>query len=55
MSDKEELIKLRRSHKALRRRVESLETEIEALLCRIDIVNEEHRDELCAYKTKYQS
>ena len=55
MSDKEELIKLRRSHKALRRCVESLETEIEALLRRIDILNEEYTDELGAYKTKYQS
>ena len=35
--------------------MESLETEIQALLRRSDIQNEEHRDELCAYKTKYQS
>ena len=55
MSDKEELSKLRGSHKVYRRRMESLETEIQALLRRFDIQNEEHRDELRAYKTKYQS
>ena len=55
MSDKEELSKLRGSHKVYMRRMESLETEIQALLRRFDIQNEEHRDELCAYKTKYQS
>ena len=55
MSDKEELSKLRGSHKVYRRRMESLETEIQALLLRFDIKNEEHRDELRAYKTKYQS
>ena len=37
MSDKEELIKLKGSHKVYRRRVESLETEIQALLRRFDI------------------
>ena len=36
-------------------RRESLETEIQPLLFTFDIQNEEHRDELCAYKTKYQS
>ena len=35
--------------------MESLETEILALLRRFDILNEEHRDELCVDKTKYQS
>ena len=55
MSDKEELSKLRGSHKVYRRRMESLETEIQALLLRFDIKNEEYRDELRAYKTKYQS
>ena len=55
MSDKEELSKLRGSHKVYRRRMESLETEIQALLRRFDIQNQEHRDELRAYKTKYQS
>ena len=55
MSDKEELSKLRGSHKVYRRRMESLETEIQALLRRFDIQNEEHRYELRAYKTKYQS
>ena len=53
MSDKEELSKLRGSHKVYRRHMESLETEIQALLRRFDIQNEEHRDELRAYKTKY--
>ena len=52
MSDKEKLSKLRGSHKVYRRRMESLETEIQALLRGFDIQNEEHRDELCAYKTK---
>ena len=55
MSDKEELSKLRGSHKVYRWCMESLETEIQALLRRFDIQNEEHRDELRAYKTKYQS
>ena len=53
MSDKEELSKLRGSHKVYRRRMESLETEIQALLRRFDIQNEEHRDELRAYQTKF--
>ena len=35
--------------------MESLETEIQALLRRFDIQNEEHRGELRAYKTKYQT
>ena len=35
--------------------MESLKTEIQALLRRFNIQNEEHRDELCAYKMKYQS
>ena len=55
MSDKKELSKLRGSHKVYSRRMESLETEIQALLRRLDIQNEEHRDELRAFKTKYQS
>ena len=55
MSGKEGLSKLRGSHKVYRRRMESLETEILALLCRFDIQNEEHKYELCAYKTKYQT
>ena len=37
------------------RRMESMETETEALLHRFDIQNEEYRDELRAYKVKYQS
>ena len=44
MSDKEELSNLRGFLKVYRRRVESLETEIQALLRRFDIENEEHRD-----------
>ena len=48
MSDKEELSKLRGSHKVYRWRIESLQTEIQALLCRFDIQNEGHRDGLCA-------
>ena len=55
MPDKEELSKLRGSHKVYGRLMESLETEIQALLRRFAIQNEEHRDELCDYKTKYQS
>ena len=55
MSEKEELIKLKGSHKVYRRRVESLVTEIQALLRKFDFRTEEHRDKLCAYKTKYQS
>ena len=35
--------------------MESLETEIQALLRRFDIQNEEHGDELCANKIKYKS
>ena len=35
--------------------MEPLGTEIQALLRRFDIQNDEHRNELCAYKTKYQS
>ena len=35
--------------------MESIETEIQALLRRFDIQNEEHRGELRAYKTKYQT
>ena len=38
-----------------RRCMESLETEIQVLLRRVDIQNEEHGDQLCSYKTKYQS
>ena len=53
MPDKEEPSKLRGSHKVYRRRMEPLETEIQALLRRFDIQNEEHRDELCDYKTRY--
>ena len=52
MSAKEKLSKLRGSHKVYMRRMESLETEIQALLRRFDIQNEEHRDELRAYKSK---
>ena len=48
MSDKEELSKLRGSHKVYRWRIESLETEIQALLRRFGIQNLDHRDELCA-------
>ena len=55
MSDKEEISELRGSDKAYMRRMESMETEIEALLHRFDIQNEQYRDELCAYKMKYQS
>ena len=46
---------LNTSHKVYRWCMESLETEILALLRRFDILNEEHRDELCVDKTKYQS
>ena len=48
MSDKEKLSKLRGSHKVYSWRIESLETEIQALLRRFNIQNLEHRDELCA-------
>ena len=50
MSDKEELSKLRGSHKVYRRPME-----IQALLRRFDIQNEEHRDELYAYNIKRNS
>ena len=39
MSDKEELGKLRGSHKVYRRRVESVETEIQVLLRGFDVQN----------------
>ena len=48
MADEEELSKLTGSHKVYRWRIESLQTEIQALLRRFDIQNEGHRDELCA-------
>ena len=53
MSEKEELSRLRKSHKVNIRYMESLKIEIQTLLHIFDIKIIENRDKLCAYKTKY--